>query len=210
MVRLQDLAEEVVDGLGLTPDDPLVRCEVDIAARAGGARRPRAPLPRAGQPRAQCRAGDPHAWPAGRAAITAREVGGPPARRSRSASPIRGPGMPAQRARAPVRAVPRRHAARGHRPRPGDRAGTRARQRRRAAALDQQHNRHRVPHRPARPPPSPQPDQARMGCPGAAPDRMRGGSGANPRRLDPTSREALAANVLRRIDAAKNQSLPCR
>lgn len=30
MVRLQDLAEEVVDGLGLTPDDPLVRCDVDV------------------------------------------------------------------------------------------------------------------------------------------------------------------------------------
>jgi signal transduction histidine kinase len=31
VVRLLDLAEEVVDGLGLTPDDPLVRCEVDVA-----------------------------------------------------------------------------------------------------------------------------------------------------------------------------------
>lgn len=30
MVRLQDLAEEVVDGLGLTPDDSLVRCDVDV------------------------------------------------------------------------------------------------------------------------------------------------------------------------------------
>ena len=38
VVRLRDLAEEVVEGLGLAPDDPLVRCEVDIgpdmAARA--------------------------------------------------------------------------------------------------------------------------------------------------------------------------------
>jgi signal transduction histidine kinase len=30
VVRLRDLAEEVVDGLGLTADDPLVRCEVDV------------------------------------------------------------------------------------------------------------------------------------------------------------------------------------
>jgi signal transduction histidine kinase len=38
IVRLRDLAEEVVEGLGLAADDPLVRCEVDIgpemAARA--------------------------------------------------------------------------------------------------------------------------------------------------------------------------------
>jgi signal transduction histidine kinase len=38
VVRLRDLAEEVVEGLGLAPDDPLVRSEVDIgpdmAARA--------------------------------------------------------------------------------------------------------------------------------------------------------------------------------
>jgi signal transduction histidine kinase len=30
VVRLLDLAEEVVDGLGLTPEDPLVRCAVDV------------------------------------------------------------------------------------------------------------------------------------------------------------------------------------
>ena len=38
IVRLRDLAEEVVEGLGLADDDPLVRCEIDIgpdmAARA--------------------------------------------------------------------------------------------------------------------------------------------------------------------------------
>lgn len=38
LVRLRDLAEEVVEGLGLAPDDPIVRCEIDIgpdmAARA--------------------------------------------------------------------------------------------------------------------------------------------------------------------------------
>jgi signal transduction histidine kinase len=38
VVRLRDLAEEVVEGLGLAPDDPLVRCDIDIgpdmAARA--------------------------------------------------------------------------------------------------------------------------------------------------------------------------------
>lgn len=31
VVRLRDLAEEVVEGLGLAPEDPMVRCEIDAA-----------------------------------------------------------------------------------------------------------------------------------------------------------------------------------
>ncbi len=34
IVRLSDLAEEVVEGLGLAHDDPLVRCEIDIGPEA--------------------------------------------------------------------------------------------------------------------------------------------------------------------------------